>query len=421
MKLASLLALAGAALASPIQLTPRDGSFLGFDYANEKVHGVNLGGWFVLEPFITPSLFEAFGSNDANVPVDEYHYTQWLGKDEAEKRLQEHWSSWITEEDIKAIAENYKLNLVRIPIGYWAFTALPGDPYVQGQEAYLDKALGWCRKYGLKAWVDLHGTPGSQNGFDNSGLRDQYQWPNGDNVQQSINTISYMATKYGAPEYNDVVVGIELVNEPLGPSIGMEVIENYFKEGFWTVRHAGSDTGVVIHDAFMPKNYFDKFMTANEGFWNVVLDHHQYQVFSPGELSRNVDQHVQAACQIGWESASEYHWRVFGEWSAALTDCTHWLNGVGKGARLDGSFPGSYYQRTCQGRDDISSWSQQDKEDSRRYVEAQLDAYEHGGGGWIYWTYKTENAIEWDFRRLVDNGIFPFPYWDRHHPNQCGF
>ena len=27
---------------------------------NEKIHGVNLGGWLVLEPYITPSLFEDF-------------------------------------------------------------------------------------------------------------------------------------------------------------------------------------------------------------------------------------------------------------------------------------------------------------------------------------------------------------------------
>ena len=32
---------------------------LKFDFNGEKVRGVNLGGWFVLEPWITPSIFEA--------------------------------------------------------------------------------------------------------------------------------------------------------------------------------------------------------------------------------------------------------------------------------------------------------------------------------------------------------------------------
>ena len=30
-----------------------------FDFDSDKVRGVNLGGWFVLEPWITPSIFEA--------------------------------------------------------------------------------------------------------------------------------------------------------------------------------------------------------------------------------------------------------------------------------------------------------------------------------------------------------------------------
>jgi glucan 1,3-beta-glucosidase len=32
---------------------------LGFAFGSEKIRGVNLGGWFVLEPWITPSIFEA--------------------------------------------------------------------------------------------------------------------------------------------------------------------------------------------------------------------------------------------------------------------------------------------------------------------------------------------------------------------------
>ena len=87
---------------------------------------------------------------------DEYTYTQVLGKDEAFRRLQSHWNSWITESDfyqIKAVG----LNHVRIPIGYWAIAPLPGDPYVQGQLPILDQAIGWARNAGLKVLIDLHG------------------------------------------------------------------------------------------------------------------------------------------------------------------------------------------------------------------------------------------------------------------------
>ena len=40
----------------------RDDS-LKFAFGSEKVRGVNLGGWFVLEPWITPSIFEATPDN----------------------------------------------------------------------------------------------------------------------------------------------------------------------------------------------------------------------------------------------------------------------------------------------------------------------------------------------------------------------
>ena len=100
--------------------------------------------------------------------MDEYTYTQALGKDEAYRRLSQHWNSWITQDDFYQIA-GAGLNHVRIPIGYWAVAPLPGDPYVQGQVSVLDKAIGWARAAGLKVMLDLHGAPGSQNEFDNSG------------------------------------------------------------------------------------------------------------------------------------------------------------------------------------------------------------------------------------------------------------
>lgn len=115
---------------------------------------MNLGGWFVLEPWITPSIF-ADWANGGGV-VDEYTYTQALGKTEAFNRLNQHWATWITQEDFTEIA-SMGLNHVRIPIGYWALNPLPGDPYVQGQLTYLDQAIGWARSAGLKVMLDLHG------------------------------------------------------------------------------------------------------------------------------------------------------------------------------------------------------------------------------------------------------------------------
>lgn len=60
---------------------------------------------------------------------------------------------------------SYRLNHVRIPIGFWAFDVSGGEPYIQGQVPYLQKAVQWAGNHGIKVIVDLHGAPGSQNGY----------------------------------------------------------------------------------------------------------------------------------------------------------------------------------------------------------------------------------------------------------------
>lgn len=416
------LILPSCLLASPVRIfTKREhlekkGSYPGWNYDDDKVRGVNLGGWFLLEPYITPSLFEAFGSD---IPVDEYNYCRVLGKEEAAKRLHNHWSTFYTESDFYDMVNKYGLNHVRIPIGYWAFKPLADDPYVQGAEEYFDKAIEWARAAGLKVWVDLHGAPGSQNGFDNSGLRDRIEWPYGDNVQHTLSVIEYIAKKYGSDEYNDVITAIELLNEPLGPAMDMNVVRQFYIDGYKIVRASSNSRAVAFSDAFQAIGAWENFFRLPE-YHFTILDHHQYQVFSPGELSRNIDEHVGTACGLGHGFRGEYHWNVVGEWSAALTDCTKWLNGVGRGARYDGNFGGSHYIGSCDNINNPGAWGPEQRTNYRKYVEAQLEAYEQGAG-WFFWCYKTENAVEWDFRRLVEEKIFPVPFEERQFPNICHY
>ncbi|KAG6876479.1 hypothetical protein C0992_012826 [Termitomyces sp. T32_za158] len=132
----------------------------GFNYGSDKVRGVSLGGWLVLESWITPSIFDNTG--DFRI-VDEYTFGQYQDHTKAFAVLQAHWDSWITESDFRDIAAA-GLNHVRIPIGYWAFDVSGGEPYIQGQYPYLERAVSWAEKYGLKVIINLHGVPGSQNG-----------------------------------------------------------------------------------------------------------------------------------------------------------------------------------------------------------------------------------------------------------------
>lgn len=115
---------------------------------------MNLGGWFVLEPWITPSIFSQW--SDGNSVKDEYGLTQALGQAEAQRRLSGHWNSWITQGDFGQIA-GAGLNHVRIPIGYWSVIPRDGEPYVTGAYDVLGRALDWAQGAGLKVIIDLHG------------------------------------------------------------------------------------------------------------------------------------------------------------------------------------------------------------------------------------------------------------------------
>lgn len=85
---------------------------LAWPYDSQSVRGVNLGGWLILEKWMTPAVFDGLPSH----VNDEYALTQYLGYSEAERRLKAHWESWVTEADIIQMKNN-GINHVRIPVG----------------------------------------------------------------------------------------------------------------------------------------------------------------------------------------------------------------------------------------------------------------------------------------------------------------
>lgn len=70
---AALLASVGSA--APAPMTRANKRDLRFDFGGDKIRGVNLGGWLVLEPWITPSVFE---DTPGNVVDGEYHLSKQL-------------------------------------------------------------------------------------------------------------------------------------------------------------------------------------------------------------------------------------------------------------------------------------------------------------------------------------------------------
>ena len=88
----ALLASVGdAAPATPMsKFNKRD---LRFNFGQDKVRGVNLGGWLNTEPFIAPDLYEPFYPN----AVDEFTLSQLLANSSSglQAQLEQHYATFI--------------------------------------------------------------------------------------------------------------------------------------------------------------------------------------------------------------------------------------------------------------------------------------------------------------------------------------
>ncbi|KAG8804929.1 hypothetical protein FRC17_005827, partial [Serendipita sp. 399] len=135
-------------------------------WGQDRIYGVNLGGWLTLEPFISPALYEPFYPN----AVDEWTLSELImQRDGNLNAIEEHYKTFIVEEDFAMIAAA-GLNWVRLPIPFWAIEKHDSEPFLERVSwTYFLKAIEWARKYGIRINLDFHATSGSQNGWNHSG------------------------------------------------------------------------------------------------------------------------------------------------------------------------------------------------------------------------------------------------------------
>ena len=316
----------------------------------KSLKGVNLGGWLVLERWITPSIFKN------TTAIDEYSLCSELGAVKSRKILEKHRKNFITTDDFKWI-KDHGIDAIRIPVGYWIFG---GDkPYI-GAVKYLDFAFRQAEELDLKVIIDLHAAAGSQNGKQHSGHKGLIAWDKSLNQIKSLQVIGRLAKRYGE---SPSLYGIELLNEP-DRNIPKRLLKDFYIKGYKIVRKYCSGTvAVIISDQFRPLRWRNGL---GRRYKNVVLDIHLYQIFGHRDKLRKGSQQLRIVRYV-WRS---YIWLtqltisvIIGEWSAVSN----------------------------------KSIATQRKD----YIRSQIDAFS-SADLWCYWTYKTENSSYWSFRYYVD-------------------
>lgn len=358
-----------------------------------KIRGVNLGGWLVLEKWMTPSLFDGLDA------VDETTWCIELGT-AAVTRLLQHWNTFITREDFAWLAD-VGINAVRIPIGHWIFgppypyhRAYGSDPfpYVEGGIDILDRAFDWAEEFDLAIVLDLHAAPGCQNGFDNGGIKDVCEWHTDQIfIEHSLLILEKLAQRYCGRR---VLHGIQVLNEPRW-DIETPLLIGYNVAGYERIRRycRAEDVAVVFHDAFRSHKEYAGAMPATD-YDNTVYDIHRYQCFVQEDIDLDIFGHIDKTI-TAWKQESDDIatelglWTYVGEWSLGLD-----LKAVSIWA------PGSYNNAL----ERLDSFQLDTA--YRAYGAAQLLAFEKYLG-WFFWSYKTETAQAWSFRDCVENGWLP--------------
>ena len=268
-------------------------------YGTMPIRGINVGGWLSLEPFITPSLF----NYQSNLKiVDEYSLTQHLGPSQAAKTLEKHYSSFINEQSFVEI-QAAGFDHVRIPYSYWAITTYPGDPYVAKISwRYLLRGIEYARKYGLRVNLDLHGAPGSQNGWNHSGRQGVIGWLNGTdgnlNAQRTLDLHDQISTFFAQPRYKNVIAIYGLVNEPKMTKLPVEPVLSWTTSAIQIVRKNGIQQTIAFGDGFLGiPNWQGKL----QGIDNLVMDAHQYVIFNVDQIAFSHQKKISFACS-GWSA-----------------------------------------------------------------------------------------------------------------------
>lgn len=267
-----------------------------FPYGKQPIRGVNIGGWLSVEPFITPSFFSKYPLSEGI--IDEYTLCKKLGSSAASV-LEKHYATFITEEDFKLMAEA-GLDHVRIPFSYWIVTTYDDDPYVPRIGwRYLLRAIEYCRKYGLRVKLDLHGLPGSQNGWNHSGRQGQANWLNGTdgelNAQRSLDIHDRLSKFFAQPRYKNIVTIYGLANEPRMLNLPIKPVLEWTKEAAELVRKNGVEAFIAFHDGFLNLDKWQHML--KDGPEDMLLDTHQYTIFNMDLIALTHRGKIELACE----------------------------------------------------------------------------------------------------------------------------
>lgn len=350
----------GLVQASARALYAPDGSLL-------QLKGINAGQLLLQEGWMSPFALEPLKNEDGSYVKDggnNIQYPEFAEEDfragiRANPNLSQYpeedlfalyRSCFFSEEDFRIIKEDLGLNTIRLPIYY--LNILNEDLTLKSEEdafAYIDWFISQAAARELYIVLDLHGAPGSQNGYEHSGASERVAglWTSEENVAATVAIWDFISRHYTetVPELGKWIATYDILNEPTYGYGGVTTKECW-------------DVFDRIYDAIRANG--DRHVVTMEGCWDFA------KLPDPADY--------------GWENVQyEYHW--YNWWSNILPYdllyAYHDLQNIGR----DYEVPVLIGEFTL--FEDTEAW------------EKQLAMFDARNYSWTVWNYKTTVTGWW--------------------------
>ena len=343
----------------------------------ERILGVNLSGWFIPEPWVTPSLYAATGASNAA------ELQEAMGTAAYNERMRRHYETFVSEDDFRRMAQ-IGLNAVRLPVPWYAFGSQESDASYISVVDYIDRAIEWAAKYNIRVLLDLATVPGGQGDSNDSPTTPEVvaEWHSSTNGRHvALDVLERLADRYGEAES---LLGIELLDTPqmsvrkslftMTDGIPAHYLRNFYRDAYELVRSYMPEDKIVVFSSSGHPGEWKHFMRGAK-YKNVYMDLHLYHyrdeyaldITSPRGLTTAISRNkreLKEAISAGFPV-------LVGEWSGAAIFANSSVTPEGRNA----------YERV--------------------FIANQLASFAPAAG-WFFQTWKTEKRIAaWDARAAL--------------------
>ncbi|KAI9812126.1 MAG: Glucan 1,3-beta-glucosidase 3 [Pycnora praestabilis] len=361
-------------------------------------HGTNLGSIFVLEQWLSGSMFVAGAAGGSELDAVNASLKQ-NGPGATRTQWENHWNTAVSDSDFDWLVNTAHCTTIRLPIGYFTlgpnycsgtpFAGAPSQVYLNAWAA-VKELVSRARNHGIGVLIDFHALPGGANGEAHSGTSSgQAQlWGNTSNLNLSTQCLQFIASE---AKSMDGVTGIQLCNEAV---YGASGIYAWYDSVISAIGQIDSTMPIYISDAWdlnTALSYTNGKNSINAGLTNpIIVDTHKYYCFADADKSQSPQQLIggiptELEELNGKEGSVVDHGAaqvLVGEYSCVLDGST-WAK------VSDADRPGLVNQ----------------------FGHAQSTRWQQRAGGSTFWTYKMDwmDGGEWGFVQQTNSSALTPP------------